>query len=195
VIDYKKPLIKLTRDSIILKNLKRSTDSLFLTLGADSVIRTRGLSTLGFITGITADNGLTANTATNVQLCGSLIQNTTIDVSTFDYKNIGTRAATYILDVENSNTTSGYGIQGYSFGNGFLNSAGINGSGFGTFGIGVKSFGNYAGVYAQGGLYGVFATGASSAGIASNVSGGVIGVFSTTQSGVAIVGNVADGTT
>jgi hypothetical protein len=56
----------------------------------------------------TADNGLTANTATNVRLGGTLIQNTTITASTFDFIFTGAKPSKnqFTLDVQNTSTGS-----------------------------------------------------------------------------------------
>jgi hypothetical protein len=75
---------------------------------------------------ITADNGLTMNTATNVQLGGTLIQNTTIN-STFNFIVNRSNAGTAIQGI---NSSSGNGLVGSSIsGRGIL---GASGSGIGV---------------------------------------------------------------
>ncbi len=51
------------------------------------------------ISAITADNGLTANTSTNIQLGGTLLQNSTIDAT-----------ASYNLNITGANTSSSLGV-------------------------------------------------------------------------------------
>lgn len=50
-----------------------------------------------YIGGVTADNGLTANTSTNIRLGGSLLQNTTINYSGFDFSLLGTEFNDIVL--------------------------------------------------------------------------------------------------
>lgn len=61
----------------------------------------------GGIAGITADNGLTANTSTNVQLGGTLLQNTSIASSTFTLAISGAPSTAFanLFSVTNTSTT------------------------------------------------------------------------------------------
>lgn len=75
-----------------------------------SPIEYRDAST--FLTGITADNGLTASTATNVQLGGTLLHNTDIEASSFRLR-INTEFASGVVI---NNIGAGNALNGYSNG-------------------------------------------------------------------------------
>lgn len=74
-----------------------SANDSVLVITSAGVVKKRSQSAVG-ITGITADNGLTANTSTNVQLGGSFLQNTTIDASTYKLTINGTGNDILVLD-------------------------------------------------------------------------------------------------
>lgn len=81
---------------------------------------------------ITADNGLTKNSATNVQWGGALLQNTTITGSTFTTTFTGsvTGGSTYLLNVTNSG--SGGSILGQSTSTGVAVTGSATSSGIGV---------------------------------------------------------------
>jgi hypothetical protein len=99
-----------------------------LTFKADTALLTTNahlykvVDSLPRLTAITADNGLTANTSSNVQLGGTLLQNTTINSGSFQTLWTGS-TSNYILGVTNNSTgaafvinnnSSGTGLQSYS---------------------------------------------------------------------------------
>lgn len=81
-------------------------------------------SGLGFV--FTADNGLSKNTSTNVQLGGTFLQNTTEDVSTFQWLITGTATAGNST-MEVDNTTSGNALTVHSVSGAGLVAIGDNG--------------------------------------------------------------------
>lgn len=90
-----------------------STDSV-VTVNANGKFRMRNASAFGGISGITADNGLTASTSTNVQLGGTLLQNTSIDASSF-ILTITKAGLNQALNVVNTGG-QGLGVSGTSIG-------------------------------------------------------------------------------
>ena len=166
------------------------------------------------ISGITADNGLTANTSTNVQLGSSsapgsaLLHTSYINAGTFNLTMTGTNASSAdgVLRIDNTNSAGlgakiglvvnstasslGVGIQG----TGAL--YGVTGSAPGS--IGVVGSGNY-GVQGNGDLFGVYGIGNplyNSIGVAGQNNGsGDGGSFTSTGGGrgmtASAVGNVA----
>lgn len=95
-----------------------NTQNKILVLDANEVVRWRDAST---ITPVTANNGLTMSTTTNVQLGGTLLQNTTINNANFDFVVSRTNAGDAIFGLNSSSgggvtgrSTSGYGVAGAS---------------------------------------------------------------------------------
>jgi hypothetical protein len=123
-----------------------STDSVVV-VNSLGKFKMRNASAFG-ISGITADNGLTASTSTNVQLGGALIQNTTITGSDKDLIVTNTRSGyTYGMQVlaPSSNNRAGLYVTGSDYA--------IIGEG-GTHGI-----------YGKGGAYGILAEATNNGGV------------------------------
>lgn len=79
------------------------------TTSSGKVIETT-LSALGGITGITANNGLTASTSTNVQLGGTLVQNTYVDTTNLYTLTLGSTINPFTqfkIDCANESVTIG----------------------------------------------------------------------------------------
>lgn len=99
----------------------------------------------GIGAGVTANNGLTMSTPTNVRLGGLLVQNTSIDVQGFDFLFTGVRnVADVILRITNSGT--GGGLYAETTGNnpiaGFCNGNAAGGSFISATGHGVQAISN-----------------------------------------------------
>jgi hypothetical protein len=86
--------------------VQNDTQNKLLVIDSNNIVRWRDASTITAT--ITANNGLTMSTASNVQLGGTLLQSTTIQTSTFDLKLEGTSAIP-ILNVNQLGTNSGSG--------------------------------------------------------------------------------------
>jgi len=134
----------------------RNSSGLFTRLGIGTngqVLTVNGSGLPSWATGsgggsglLTADNGLTANTSTNVRLGGSLLSNTTIDAGT-----------SYLLNVTGNNTTSNGVLKLNNSGAGWAMLANSGASGIQT------SFSNGIGLYS---------VGTTGIGLYSNLSGG-----------------------
>jgi len=114
----------------------------------------------GGISGITADNGLTANTSTNVQLGGTLLQNTTVNTAGFTTTwtgtyNTGSPAMFNVLNV-------GTGTSFAATNNGGDATMSINNSGAGDGTITASSSGNGINATSTTGLPGRFRANPSS---------------------------------
>lgn len=161
--------VQATADGIKMTNLGAATAADVLYYDPVTDLVTYGAAG---ISGITADNGLTANTSTNVRLGGTLLQNTTVD-ATSSYYLILTGARTTggsnrVLSV--SHTNDGVAIYGES-------------------GLGTALHG-----YSSGGGNGVI--GQSPSGIGVNASStSSTGVFASSVSGKAIIGSVQPSST
>ncbi len=129
-------------------------------------------TSLGAASGITADNGLTMSTATNAQLGGTLLHDTTIDNDIYELEIIGTNAA-HLLRVTNSG--SGTGIHGISNSTG----AGVRGTTVDYYGV----LGEATGATAIG-VYGS-ASGALGTGVVAESALGGVGLYAISQNGVA----------
>lgn len=86
----------------------------------------------GGLSAITADNGLTANTATNVQLGGTLLQNTTITQGSYLLNFISNQNTSAITS---NNSGAGYSFSGYAT----IGTA-IYGAASGIGGVGISSY-------------------------------------------------------
>lgn len=109
---------------------------------------------------LTADNGLTANTATNVRLGGTLVQDTLITTGNYHLR-IQNNNTFYALEVNNTGGTAIYGSGSAGYG-------GVIGEGFGNYSIGVQGTStatNSVGVRAIG-EKGVYSDALTSAGLA-----------------------------
>jgi hypothetical protein len=126
------------------------------------------IETSAGISGITADNGLTANTSSNVRLGGTLLQNTTIDATTSYQLTVTGTIGTRVLNV--TNTGSGSAIFGTA------SSGGLGVAGYSTGGTGV-----YGQTTDAHGVYG-----------AATTTGN--GLFGSAQSGLGVWGNSVTGT-
>lgn len=145
--------LKTTSSSLLISNINNATSSNVLYYDPTSDRVTYG--TAG-ITGITADNGLTANTSTNVQLGGTLLQNTSINAtSSYTLTITGSQTGSPIVGVLNVNNTAGSGAN-----------AGI-----------YATSTNWAAIRAEGGRDGIV-------GITSGAGGGVTGQATNGGSGV-----------
>jgi hypothetical protein len=91
------------------------------------------------ITAITADNGITANTTSNVRLGGTLLQSTTINTGGFTTHFTGANNATYILRATNTGTGAAGGIEGVS-----TNGVGVSGTSTSNYGGSFASTSTYA---------------------------------------------------
>jgi hypothetical protein len=103
------------------------------------------ISLSGIGAGVTANNGLTMSTLTNVQLGGTLIQNTSINVQGFNFLFTGVRnTVDTILKITNSGT--GGGLYAETTGNnpigGFCNGNAAGGSFISATGSGIQAFSN-----------------------------------------------------
>jgi hypothetical protein len=133
---------------------------------------------------ITADNGLTMSTVTNVQLGGTLLHNTTIDGSTsYNLRITGdytTATNNAVLDVNNASTSGVFvAIRGTAQGSANTG-VGVNGSTSGGYGVQGSSTTGTAGRF-DASTTGVGVVGASSSGT------GVWGVSTTGKAGYMVV--------
>lgn len=163
--------------------VQNNTQNKLLVIDSNNIVRWRDASTI--TASITANNGLTMSTASNVQLGGTLLQGTIIQTSTFDLKLEGTSAIP-ILNVNQLGTNSG--------------SAAIKGTTTGGFAGYFEGFGDSLGavyanisnityptikiVHSAGGIPGRFERlGANNTGI-----GTVLDLYNTCNAGPAVVG-------
>lgn len=107
------------------------------------------------ITGITADNGLTANTATNVRLGGTLLANTSIDATALynmAFTGANTGFTNGVLNVTNTAVTTAVAIKATSNASNSIAVYALSTSGaafYGTGNYGLQVVGTTAGVDAQ----------------------------------------------
>jgi hypothetical protein len=148
--------------------------------------RVNKIAQSSLVSAITANNGVTANTSTNVQLGGALTQVTTIAAGTNNLKVTGTiqDAANAVFNVTNTVGSSGTGNAGailasssggVTGGNSFAIKGIASGGGYGIWGTSAGGYAllgqstngaavggysaNATGVYGEGNLYGVYGHG------------------------------------
>jgi len=124
--------------------------------------------TIGTSTSISADNGLTISSGSNVQLGGTLLKDTAIDNASFFLKLEGALAsANGIFRVKTTGGASATDVASY-----FTTNIGVGVHGNSTSGTGVKATGT---------TYGLYATGTTGYGVYGTATSGYGGYFASTS--------------
>lgn len=132
---------------------------------------------------ITADNGLTKNTATNVQFGGTLIQNTVINTGGFNTIWTGSTSGNYILTVSNtSSSATSHGISSTVTGSGNIAVDAVSASYIAVLGTSTSNAGVQGSSTSSSGVVGTSSSGLAFSGQVNHASStGVVNILQLTR--------------